>query len=180
MFSTAFTIRPAIRSDIAILEALAERSIRGLAGGHYDPHQIDSSLRYLYGIDSQLVDDGTYLVVEHDREVIACGGWSWRRTPFGSDRAGEVRDAARRAPGKDAAVIRAFYVEPHWTRKGIGRMILDACEQAASAAGFDRYELTSTAMGVAFYATCGYREIDPVDVTLPDGVVLPHVHMIKP
>jgi GNAT superfamily N-acetyltransferase len=179
MSSAAFTIRPATRSDIAILEALVERSIRGLAAGHYDSDQIDSSLRYLYGIDSQLVDDGTYLVVEHDRDVVACGGWSWRRTPFGSDRAAEVRDAAHREPGKDAAVIRAFYVEPHWTHRGVGRLILDACERAARAGGFDRYELTSTAMGVAFYATCGYREIEPVDVTLPDGVVLPHVYMIK-
>ena len=180
MSSAAFTIRPATRADITILEALVERSIRGLAGGHYDPHQIDDSLRYLYGIDTQLVDDGSYMVVERDGEVVACGGWSWRRTPFGSDRAQDVRDAAHRAPRRDAAVIRAFYVDPHLTRQGIGRMVLDACEQAARAEGFDRYELTSTAMGVAFYAACGYREIGPVDITLPDGVVLPHVQMIKP
>ncbi len=180
MSSAAFTIRPATRADIAILEALVERSIRGLAGGHYDPHQIDDSLRYLYGIDTQLVDDGSYMVVERDGEVVACGGWSWRRTPFGSDSAGDVRDAAHRASGRDAAVIRAFYVDPAWTRQGIGRMILEACEQAARARGFDRYELTSTAMGVAFYAACGYREIKPVDITLPDGTVLPHVQMIKP
>ena len=180
MSSAAFTIRPATRADIAVLDDLAGRSIRGLADGHYDPRQIDSSLRYLYGIDSQLVDDGTYLAVERDGEVVACGGWSWRRTPFGGDRAEDVRDAAQRAPGRDAAVIRAFYVDPHWTRQGIGRMILDACEQAARARGFDRYELWSTAMGVAFYTARGYREIEPVDITLPDGAVLPHVHMIKP
>ena len=180
MSSAAFTIRPATRADITVLEKLVARSIRGLAGGHYDPHQINESLRYLYGIDSQLVDDGTYLVVERDGEVVACGGWSWRRTPFGGDRAGDIRDAAQREPGKDAAVIRAFYVDPQWTRRGIGRLILDACERAARARGFDRYELTSTAMGVAFYAACGYREIEPVDVTLPDGAVLPHVQMIKP
>ncbi len=180
MSSAAFTIRPATRADITILEALVERSIRGLAEGHYNPHQIDNSLRYLYGIDSQLIDDGTYLVVERDGEVVACGGWSWRRTPFGGDAVHGVRDAAYRTPGTDAAVIRAFFVDPHWTRQGIGRMILDACEQAARAGGFDRYELTSTAMGVAFYAACGYREIEPVDIALPNGTVLPHVQMIKP
>ncbi len=180
MSSASFTIRPATPTDIATLEALVERSIRGLAGGHYDPHQIDDSLRYLYGIDSQLVDDGTYLVVERDGGVVACGGWSWRQTPFGSDRAQDIRDATRRVPGRDAAVIRAFYVDPQSTRQGIGRMILRACERAARARGFDRYELTSTAMGVAFYAACGYREIEPVDITLPEGAVLPHVQMRKP
>ena len=180
MSSSAFTIRPAARADSRILGDLVERSIRGLAGGFYDSSQIESSLRYLYGIDSQLVDDGTYLVVECDGKVIACGGWSWRRTPFGGDSVHEVRDETPRVPGVDAAVIRAFFVDPRWTRRGLGRMILDACEQAARDKGFDRYELTSTAMGVTFYASCGYREIEPLDVTLPDGTILPHVQMSKP
>jgi GNAT superfamily N-acetyltransferase len=180
MSASAFTVRPATIADVATLEGVIERSIRNLAHGYYDPQQIDSSLRYLYGIDSQLVDDGTYLVIERDGEVVACGGWSSRRTPFGGDRMHDTRDGARRVPGADAAVIRAFYVDPLWTRQGLGRMILEACEQAAHAGGFERFELTATAMGVAFYAACGYRQIEPVDVTLPDGAVLPHVRMSKP
>ncbi len=180
MSSSAFTNRPAARVDISILGDLVERSIRGLAGGYYDRRQIESSLGYLYGIDSQLVDDGTYLVVECDGEVVACGGWSWRRTPVGGDSVHDVRDETPRVPGVDAAVIRAFFVDPRWTRRGLGRMILDACEQAARDKGFDRYELTSTAMGVTFYASCGYREIEPLDVALPDGATLPHVQMSKP
>jgi GNAT superfamily N-acetyltransferase len=151
-----------------------------LAVGFYDGPQIESSLQHLYGIDSQLVDDGTYLLVERDGEVVACGGWSWRRTPFGGDSARDVRDETPREPGVDAAVIRAFFVDPGWTRRGLGRMILEACEEAARAREFDRYELTSTAMGVSFYESCGYREIEPLDVVLPDGAVLAHVLMRKP
>jgi len=180
MPASAFTVRPATRADIPALEQVVERSIRNLAHGYYDPRQIDSSLRYLYGIDSQLVDDGTYLVVERDGEVVACGGWSWRRTPFGGDRMHDTRDGGHRVPGTDAAVIRAFYVDPLWARQGLGRMILDACEQAGHARGFERFELTSTAMGVPFYTACGYRQIEPLDVTLPDGSILPHVRMAKP
>jgi len=180
MSPSAFTIRPATSADIPILARLIERSIRSLAIGFYDDPQIESSLRHLYGIDSQLVEDGTYLVVEREAEPVACGGWSWRRTPFGGDNVGQVRDEAERWPGKDAAVIRAFFVDPEWTRRGLGRLILEACEEAATARGFNRYELTSTAMGVAFYAACGYREVEAVDVSLPDGAVLPHVRMGKP
>lgn len=180
MSSSAFTVRAATTDDIPVLEDLIERSVRHLANGYYQPHQIESSLRHLYGIDSQLIDDGTYRVVEYDGEVVACGGWSSRRTPFGGDRMHDTRDGAHRVPGEDAAVIRAFYVDPNWTRQGLGRMILEACEEAAQAGGFERYELTSTAMGVAFYAACGYRPIEPLDVTLPDGIVLAHVIMVKP
>ncbi len=169
-----------MEEDIPRLERLVERSITHLARGHYDDHQIESGLRYLYGIDSQLVRDRTYVVVEHDRDAVACGGWSWRRTPFGGDNAGDVRDAGRRTPGLDAAVVRAFFVDPEWTRQGLGRLVLETCEHDARAMGFDRFELTSTAMGVAFYASCGYRKITPLDIELADGVILPHVHMVKP
>ena len=180
MSPSAFTIRPATKADVPILARLIERSIRSIAIGFYDGPQIESSLRHLYGIDSQLIEDGTYLVVECDQEPVACGGWSWRRTPFGGDHVGQVRDESERVPGEDAAVIRAFFVDPDWTRRGLGRLILEACEEAGGARGFDRYELTSTAMGVAFYASCGYRGIEDVDVTLPDGAVLAHVNMRKP
>lgn len=175
-----FQVRLATNADVPLLEDLVSSSIRDLAVKHYDARQIASSLRYLYGIDSQLIDDGTYLVVECNNAVVACGGWSWRRTPFGGDRVTDVRDEAPREPGKDPAVIRAFFVNPAWVRRGLGRMILEACERAAGNRGFDRYELTATAMGVKFYTACGYRLIAPRDITLPDGQVLPHVTMAKP
>ena len=101
-------------------------------------------------------------------------------TPFGGDRVGGVRNEGYRSPGEDPAVVRAFYVHPDWARQGLGRPILDACEEAASKVGFDAFELTSTMMGKEFYASCGYREVRPVDITLPDGQILPHVLMAKP
>lgn len=178
--SDQFTIRVASDADVSALKHLVERSVRALAPGHYDDGAIESSLRYLYGIDTQLVADRTYYVVEHDGLPVACGGWSFRLTPFGSDDAGEVRDDARRVAGRDAAVIRAFFVHPEWTRRGLGRLVLEACEDAARDAGFDRFELTATLMGIPFYRAAGYRDVRPVDVTLADGVVLPHLLMEKP
>ncbi len=154
--------------------------MRVLARGHYDPRQIESSLRHLFGVDRTLIEDGTYLVVECGGTAVACGGWSFRRTPFGSDQAASVRDAGFRKPGSDAAVIRAFFVHPDWTRRGLGRKILEACEGAATAAGFDRWELTSTLMGHDFYRAAGYRDVRPVDVTLADGQVLRNWFMVKP
>ncbi len=175
-----FVVRLATVEDVPRLERLVELSIRQLAPGYYDDRQIESSLQQLYGVDTQLVRDGTYYVVECQRQVVGCGGWSRRLTPFGGDSAGEIRDAGLRTPGKDPAVIRAFFVHPDWTRRGLGRKILETCERAAQQAGYDRFELTSTLMGQALYDACGYREIRPVDVTLRDGQVLAHVLMGKP
>jgi len=179
---TPFTLRVARSADVPELESLAEASIRGLAPEYYAADQIDGALRHLYGVDTTLVEDGSYFLVEHqeDGRIVASGGWSRRRTPFGGDRAGEARDSGFRTPGRDPAVVRAFYVHPGWTRRGLGRLILEACEHAAAHAGFQAFELTSTMMGREFYATCGYREVRPVDIVLPDGHVLPHVLMAKP
>ncbi len=173
-------VRLATVEDVPLLEQLVELSIRQLAPGYYDGRQIESSLRHLYGVDTQLVRDGTYYLVECQRQVVGCGGWSRRLTPFGGDNVGEIRDAGLRTPGQDPAVIRAFFVHPDWTRRGLGRKILQTCEKAAQQAGYDRLELTSTLMGRALYGACGYREVRPVDITLRDGQVLPHVLMEKP
>ena len=179
--SPAGHIRRATMDDVPALERLVERSIRALSAGHYDAAQVESSLRHLYGIDTVLVQDGTYLVMEMEGALAGCGGWSFRQTPFGGDNAEAVRDdAGRRIPGRDAAVMRAYFVDPAWTRRGIARKLLTACEAAAREAGFDRFELTSTSMGRAMYAACGYRAVEPVDVALPDGQHLPHVLMVKP
>jgi GNAT superfamily N-acetyltransferase len=174
-------LRTATPDDLPDLGELVDRSIRGLAPGSYDAAQIDSSLRHLFGVDTQLVADGTYYVVEVAGRIVACGGWSRRRTPYGGDNvAREVRSGDVRMPGRDAAVIRAFFVDPAWTRRGLGRMMLEASERAAAAAGFDRFELTATLMGRPLYAAAGYREVHPMPITLPDGQVLANVHMEKP
>ncbi len=172
-------IRLATIEDVPRLQQLVEQSIRKLAPGHYDDRQIESSLQHLYGVDTQLVRDGTYHLVEWQRDVVGCGGWSHRLTPFGGDLAGTIRNAGLRQPGQDPAVIRAFFVRPDRTRQGLGRKILESCEGAAKQAGYDRFELTATLMGRAFYTACGYREVRAVDITLHDGEVLPHVLMEK-
>ena len=173
-------VRLATLNDVVTLERLARDSISGIAPGYYDEKQIQMSMAHLFGIDTMLVSDGTYFVVEIDEFIVACGGWSKRMTPFGGDRVSNVRDTGFRIPGKDPAVIRAFFVHPDHTRKGLGRLMLSTCEEAAYRAGYDRLELTSTSMGREFYAACGYHEIEPVDIALPENVVLPNFLMRKP
>lgn len=174
-------LRKAQSKDIPALESLIGASIRGLGRAFYDAAQVKNSLRYLFGVDSTLIDDGTYFLIHVDEEIVACGGWSWRKTPFGGDHVvSGVRDEGRRVPGQDAAVIRAFYVHPDWTRRGFGRRLLDACENAAREEGFDRFQLTSTQMGKPLYAACGYRDVAPEPVTLPDGSVIENTRMVKP
>ena len=174
-------LRKAHSKDIPALETLIDASIRALSTEFYDSTLVESSLQHLFGVDSTLIDDGTYFLVEVGSEIVACGGWSWRRTPFGGDHVvAAVRDDGRRVPGQDAAVIRAFYVHPDWMRQGLGRMLLDACENAARHEGFDRFQLTSTQMGKPLYTACGYREVAPEPVTLPDGSVIENTRMVKP
>ncbi len=174
-------LRKARTKDIPALGALIDASIRGLGREFYDATQVERSLLHLFGVDSTLIDDGTYFLIEVGHEIVACGGWSWRRTPFGGDRVvGGIRDEGQRVAGTDAAVIRAFYVHPDWTRRGFGRTLLDACEDAARNHGFDRFELTSTQMGKLLYRACGYREVEPEPITLPDGTVIHNTRMVKP
>lgn len=169
--------RPA---DIPTIAALIEASVRGLGPPHYDERQIESSLVHLFGVDTTMIEDGTYLVIEDEDEIVACGGWSRRRTAFGGDRATPWRDAAPRDPAVDAAVLRAFFVHPDHTRRGLGRRLMEASEEAARAAGFARFELVSTLPGLPLYRALGYREVEPLDVELPDGVVIETVRMEKP
>ncbi len=174
-------LRKAQPKDIPALASLIDASIRELSTEFYDATLVESSLKHLFGVDSTLIDDGTYFLIEVEDEIVACGGWSWRRTPFGGDHIeGGVRDDGRRVPGQDAAVIRAFYVHPDWTRRGLARRLLEACETAARNDGFDRFQLTSTQMGAPLYMACGYREVAPEPVTLPDGSVIENTRMVKP
>jgi len=172
--------RVATRADTEAIASLIDASVRGLGPPHYDAEQIESSLAHLFGVDTAMLDDGTYFVIERDGEVVACGGWSRRRTAFGGDRATPYRDPAFRNPDKDAAVLRAFFVHPGHTRLGLGRLLVTAAEEAARDAGFRRFELVATLPGLPLYRELGYREVEPLAVELPDGVTIETVRMEKP
>ena len=173
--------RIATSADIPRIPTLIEASVRGLGPQAYSQSQIDQALGTWLGLDTQLVLDGTYFVAEAPESGVlaACGGWSRRKTPFGSDhRPG--RDDALLDPQTDAAKIRAFFVHPAWSRRGIGTRILELCEQAARADGFSRAEMGATLTGVPFYLRHGYAELDRIDLPLANGDVLPIVKMAKP
>jgi len=184
-------VRQATPTDISVLRLLIEASVRGLQARDYTPAQIQGALDSVFGVDSQLILDGTYFVVEVPTEptgqssasgepgaVVACGGWSKRKTLYGGDQ-WTGREAALLDPLRDAAKIRAFFVHPSWARRGIGRLILDACESAAQAAGFTRFEMGATLTGVPFYQACGYVALEKLEVPLANGESLPIVHMEK-
>jgi GNAT superfamily N-acetyltransferase len=176
-------IRLAEARDIPLLRELIEASVRGLQAGDYSAAQLESALRTVYGVDSQLISDGTYFAAEEmdasgTTLLVGCGGWSKRKTLYGGDQfAG--RDVSLLDPAKDAAKIRAFFVHPAWGRRGIGGMILEACEMAAAAAGFRRLEMGATLTGVPFYRAKGYVELDATEVPLGDGLTLPIIRMGK-
>jgi predicted N-acetyltransferase YhbS len=172
-------VRTATPADVSAIASLIEASVRGLGPPHYDAEQIESSLVHLFGVDTAMIEDGTYLVAEDQGAIVGAGGWSRRKTPFGGDQAGAVRDAGLRDPAVDPAILRAFYVHPDVARRGVGRLLMDAAEAGARAAGFARYELVSTLPGLAFYRKCGYVEVEPLEIPLPDGVVIGAVRMVK-
>lgn len=174
-----YTLRLATLDDRPALETLIARSARTLSAGDYTPQQIEVALRGTYGVDSQLIRDGTYFVaVTASGEIAGCGGWSRRRTLFGGDAHGS-RDAAELDPKVDAAKIRAFFIAPEHARKGIGRMILERCEAEAIAYGFSRIELMATLPGVRLYQAMGYVAGERVRYELEAGVVIEFVGMGK-
>ena len=156
--------------------------MRGLQADHYSPAQIEGALQSVYGVDSQLIADGTYLVAEitqsQETEIAACGGWSKRKTLYGGDQYAGREDLLL-DPARDAAKIRAFFVHPKWARRGIGGLILQACESAAQEAGFTRLEMGATLSGVAFYQAKGYAAIENQQVALANGESLAIVRMAK-
>jgi GNAT superfamily N-acetyltransferase len=175
-------LRKAIAADVPRLREIIEASVRGLQSSDYSASQIEGALRSVYGVDSQLIADGTYLVAEEvseaDPVIVACGGWSQRKTLYGGDQyAG--REESLLDPSRDTAKIRAFFVHPKYARRSIGSMILQACEDAARAAGFTRLEMGATFSGVAFYKTMGYIEVENQAVPLGNGGTLPIVKMTK-
>jgi GNAT superfamily N-acetyltransferase len=176
--NSQLTLRKAVAGDVPVLRALIEKSVRGLQAGDYTPRQLELALEKVYGVDSQLIEDGTYFVVKSGRALVGCGGWSKRKTLYGGD-VWVGREDSLLDTKKDAAKIRAFFVHPEWVRCGIGGMILDACEKAAIAAGFRRLEMGATLTGVEFYRVKGYAEREKLAVPLGDGEELPIVRMGK-
>ena len=173
---TELTHRLASRSDIESLRPLVDAAIAELLKPWLDERQIASS-RTIMGIDTQLVDDGTYFVVESEGTLAGCGGWSRRATLYGGD-ASPGRSAALLDPSRDAARVRAMYTHPSHVRRGVGRLILSLCEEAARAEGFRRVQLVATMAGEPLYRACGYEAQERV-VDDRGGAPVPLVRMGK-
>ena len=171
-------LRLALEADLPALRQLMDAAIRELQAAFLSPDQLAASFSIM-GLDTQLVADRTYFVVETAGRIAGCGGWSRRATLFGGDHS-QGRDAALLDPAKDAARVRAMYTHPDFTRRGVGRMVLDACEAAAAAEGFRSCELAATLAGEPLYKACGYRQIERFAADTPHGVAVPLVRMGKP
>jgi GNAT superfamily N-acetyltransferase len=162
-------LRRATMDDRALLEVLIAQSARGLSRSDYTEAQLDAALGNVFGVDTQLIRDGTYFVAEVQGELAGCGGWSLRKTLFGADQ-GTAREPERLDPEHDAARIRAFFVHPSWARLGIGKALLERCEAEAKAAGFRTAELMATLPGRRLYQAMGYRGTAPVAIDLGGGL----------
>ena len=176
-------LRPAVADDIPVLQELIAASVRGLQTADYTATQLESALRTVYGVDSQLIADGTYLVAEvaspdAPPTIVGCGGWSKRKTLCGGDQ-WTGRESGLLVPALDAAKIRAFFIHPAWARRGIGTLILETCEDAARAAGFTRFEMGATLTGVPMYKARGYAEVGRLSIPLEEGEHLAVVKMEK-
>lgn len=158
--SSTITMRLATTADRPALEALMQRAIRELQAPFLAPDQLAASA-VMMGLDQQLIDDGSYFIAEIDGRIAGCGGWSWRATLYGGS-ASPGRDARLLDPASDPARVRAMYTHPDFTRRGVGRAILAACEAAARAAGFMRVELMGTRAGQPLYLAAGYRVLEEI------------------
>jgi GNAT superfamily N-acetyltransferase len=198
-----FLIRQAVPADIPALRVLIEASVRHLQAADYTASQLESALETVYGVDTRLIADETYYAAEVDgsevdaakaqtaggeatdihtarphKTLVGCGGWSKRETLYGGDR-WTARQDDLLDPRRDAARIRAFFVDPAWARRGIGSLILEACESAAKTAGFTRLEMGATLTGIPFYRAKGYVELEHLSVPLANGESLAIVRMAK-
>lgn len=154
-----------------------ERSIRTLLGARLSAAEVEASFEIM-GVDTTLVDDGTYFVVECDGRIAGCGGWSRRATMFGGDHSAG-RDRRLLDPQRDPARVRAMYTDPEFARRGVGRLVLALCEAAAAGEGFTEVELVATAAGEPLYAACGYVVLERIDVPTSRAVTVPCARMTK-
>jgi len=181
MSNQQFQIRQANQADVSELRKLIEHSVRGLQQNDYTPAQIEGALGHALGLDTQLIEDGTYFVAVPPSQpdlIVGCGGWSYRKTLFGSDH-GPNREKSLLDPVTEPAKIRAIFVHPEWARQGLGTLILKHCEDAAQRAGFHSLEMGSTLTGVPLYSLKGYQSRDRVAIPLPNGEALPIIRMVK-
>lgn len=171
-----------MESDIPALHRVMNRAIESLQSEFLDPAQVGASYKVM-GLDSQLVRDGTYFIVEEKAtagtRIAGCGGWSYRATLYGGDASIVGREPELLDPSRDAAKVRAMYTDPDFVRRGVGRLILSLCENAAREAGFARVELMATAAGVPLYRACGYEPLGTREDAQVDGVTVPLLRMGK-
>jgi GNAT superfamily N-acetyltransferase len=171
-----YTLRPATTADLPTLNALISESVRGLNAGLYTDAEIEASLIHVFGVDTQLIADGTYYVIEDDGVIAAAGGWSGRRTLFGGDQM-KRSDDDRLDPAREPARIRAFFVHPHHARRGLARRLYEHCAGQARAAGFRKLELASTLPGVPLYTALGFVAHERIESPMPGGLVLACIRM---
>jgi len=188
-----------VAADVPVLQRLIEASVGELQAEDYTPAQREGALESVFGVDSQLIADGTFFVAEariiidglsDAREtteginsgspwaIAGCGGWSKRKTLYGSDHWTDREDTLLDST-RDAAKIRAFFIHPAWARRGVGSQILEACEVAAREAGFTSYEMGATLTGAKLFGAKGYAAIGQIEVPLKNGLTLPVIHMAK-
>jgi GNAT superfamily N-acetyltransferase len=176
MNSELSDVRLATLADVPALQALIAISARELSVGFYTSAQVEAAVTHIFGVDTQLVVDGTYFVIDAPEGPAAAGGWSARRTLYGGDqRKGGVDP--RLDPATEPARIRAFFVHPRWARRGLARRLYAACARAAWAAGFRQFELMATRPGEPLYAVLGFAVTERVTVALPGGVEVPFARM---
>lgn len=171
-------LRQATPDNAAEVEALMKASVAALFPAYYDERQCASAARYVSEIDPLLLADGTYFVVAHDGELVACGGWS-RRHRLYTGSGESAHDSRTIDPATQPAKVRAMFVRGDWTRRGLGRRIVEECESAAQHEGFRRLELLATLPGVPLYLACGFEPLEETNVALSDGVMLACVSMEK-
>lgn len=174
----AVAIRQATRDDATGITSLIEESVHVLSSDDYSIQVIEAALSSVWGLDTQLLEDGTYYLLSVGTELACCGGWSFRRTLFGSD-AMSSRDSSRLLPGKESARIRAFFVRPEFARRGFASLLLRRCEREAWNAGFRSLSLGATEPGRRLYRTHGYLERDPIDYDLGGGLTMKIIPMSK-
>lgn len=178
MHAMSYQLRPAMLEEVPALGELIALSARTLCAEDYTAEQIEGALQGAFGVDSELIRDGSYYVVERDGQLAACGGWSRRATLFGGD-AQAGRSSQLLDPATQPARIRAFFVHPQHARAGLGRMLLDHCTSEARRYGFRALELMATRTGVKLYSRCGFTAGEPGEYWLSDSLSIEFVPMYK-
>lgn len=172
-----FSHRLATMADLPELRALMNVAIKKLSASYLDAKHVEASFEFM-GVDSQLIRDDTYFVVESDSRIIGCGGWSRRATLFGGDHSAN-RDARLLDPKLEPARVRAMYTHPDYVRRGIGRLVLSLCEAAAAREGFRALELVSTLAGEPLYSSFGFTIVERIAVPTSSGLTVPCARMRK-